>query len=97
MIISRYVSFINTLKPRGTLYTGVTSNLIQRIYQHKNGITGGFSHRHGCKTLVYYEAGGSMEGAIFREKQITAGSRKDKIDLIESMNPGWVDLYESLI
>ena len=89
--------YIMASKPRGTLYTGVTSNLVQRAYQHKNGITGGFAQQYGCKTLVYYEVGGSMEGAIFREKQIKAGSRKDKINLIESINPGWVDFYESII
>ena len=89
--------YIMTSKPKGTLYTGVTSNLVQRVYQHKEGITGGFSQRYGCKTLVYYEVGGSMEGAIFREKQIKAGSRMDKIKLIESMNPEWKDLYESIL
>lgn len=89
--------YIMASKPRGTLYTGVTSNLVQRAYQHKNEITGGFAQQYGCKTLVYYEVAGSMEGAIFREKQIKAGSRKDKINLIESINPGWVDFYESII
>ena len=89
--------YIMASKPRGTLYTGVTSNLVQRAFQHKEGITGGFSQRYGCKTLVYYEVGGSMEGVIFREKQIKAGSRKDKLNLIESMNPGWVDLYKSIL
>ena len=88
--------YIMASKPRGTLYTVVTSNLVQRAYQHKNGITGGFSQRYRCKTLVYFEVGGSMEGAIFREKQIKAGSRKDKIDLVESINPEWIDLYESI-
>jgi putative endonuclease len=89
--------YIMASKPRGTLYTGVTSNLVQRGFQHKEGITGGFSQRYGCKILVYYEVGESMEGVIFREKQIKAGSRKDKFTLIESMNPGWVDLYESIL
>ncbi len=60
-------------------------------------LQGGFAQQYGCKTLVYYKVGGSMEGAIFREKQIKAGSRKDKINLIESINPGWVDFYESII
>jgi putative endonuclease len=89
--------YIMANKARGTLYTGVTSNLVQRVYQHKNGITGGFSKRYGCKMLVYYVIGGNMEGAILREKQIKAGSRQDKIDLVESMNPGWIDLYNSII
>lgn len=89
--------YILANKPRGTLYTGVTSNLTQRIYQHRKGITGGFSQRYRCKLLVYYELGSSMEGAILREKQIKAGSRNDKIKLIESMNPGWMDLYDTII
>ena len=89
--------YIITNKRNGTLYTGVTSNLIQRIYQHKNGLTPGFSHRYGCKKLVYYEIFDEMQYAIFREKQIKAGSRKKKLKLIETLNPEWKDLYESLL
>jgi putative endonuclease len=80
----------------GTLYVGVTSDLIKRVYQHKNGLTPGFSHRYGCKTLVYYEMLGDMPSAIAREKQIKASSRKKKILLIESTNPQWQDLYPDL-
>ncbi|MCE3231008.1 MAG: endonuclease [Alphaproteobacteria bacterium] len=89
--------YIMANKRAGVLYTGVTSNLVQRVVQHKNGLTGGFAHRYGCQKLVWYEAGGSMEGAIWREKQLKAGSRKKKVQLIEAMNPEWLDLYESIL
>ena len=89
--------YIMSNRREGILYTGVTSHLVQRVFQHKNGITGGFAHRYRCKILVCYELGGSMEGAILREKQIKAGSRKKKVHLIESMNPEWIDLYELIL
>ncbi len=88
--------YIVTNKRNGTLYTGVTSNLIQSIYQHKNQIIKGFASRYECKCLVYFEVHSVMETAIFREKQIKDYSRKKKIKLIESMNPEWNDLYESI-
>ena len=85
--------YIVANRKNGTLYTGVTSNLAQRIYQHKKGITKGFTHKYGCNKLVYYECFDDMNYAIAREKQIKAGSRKKKILLIESLNPLWEDLY----
>ena len=81
----------------GTLYTGVTSDLIKRIYQHQNSVTLGFNHRYSCKFLVYFEMHETMLGAIVREKQIKAGSRKKKIALIETMNSEWKDLYPGLL
>jgi predicted GIY-YIG superfamily endonuclease len=84
-------------KRNGTLYTGVTSDLIKRVYQHKNGLTPGFTHRYECHLLVYYEMHEDMINAITREKQIKGGSRKKKIFLIESMNPSWIDLYPTII
>ena len=84
-------------KRNGTLYTGVTSNLLQRVYQHKNGLTGGFAAKHGCIMLVWYEMHDEMSAAIFREKQIKAGSRKNKLASIEKMNPSWMDLYATII
>ncbi len=81
----------------GTLYTGVTSALIQRAHQHKTGAIPGFTAKYGCKLLVYYEIHATMESAIGREKQIKAGSRARKIALIEGMNPAWADLYDALI
>lgn len=89
--------YIMANKRNGTLYKRVTTYLVQRVYQHKNGIFGGFTHRYGCKKLVYYELLSQMEMAIFREKQIKNFSRKKKLKLIESINPEWNDLYESLI
>ncbi len=80
----------------GTLYTGVTSNLIQRIFKHKEEITKGFSSKYKCKILVFYEVHETMESAILREKQIKSGSRKRKIALIQQMNPDWKDLYANL-
>jgi putative endonuclease len=86
-----------TNKPNGTLYTGVTSNLTQRVWQHKRGVVAGFTKKYQIKMLVYYELCEEMTAAIAREKQIKAGSRKKKIELIESINNDWKDLYESII
>lgn len=88
--------YIVANKRNGTLYTGVTSNLVQRTYQHRNGSVAGFSKRYGCKILVYYELFGEMALAIAREKQIKSGSRKQKLDLIEEMNPTWRDLFNEI-
>ncbi|HUX78685.1 MAG TPA: GIY-YIG nuclease family protein [Alphaproteobacteria bacterium] len=89
--------YIMANKRNGTLYTGVTSNLVRRVFQHKNGLTLGFTHRYGCKMLVYYEMLGDMDSANFRERQIKSDSRKKKLKLIESINPEWNDLYESIL
>ena len=83
-------------KRNGTLYTGVTSDLVARVWQHRTGVVRGFTQRYGCKLLVWYEVGGSMEGAILREKQIKAGSRAKKIAQIEAMNPNWRDLWDDI-
>ncbi len=88
--------YIVTNKTCTTLYTGVTSNLIKRIYEHKNKLLNGFSKRYNLSILVYYECIETIEAAIAREKQIKAGSRQKKIDLIQSINPDWKDLYESI-
>jgi putative endonuclease len=87
--------YIVTNKRNGTLYVGVTSDLSKRIYQHKEGSIDGFSKRYGCKMLVFYERHDTS--AILREKQIKAGSRKKKLDLIERMNPVWNDLCDEII
>jgi len=86
-----------TNKRKGTLYTGVTSNLVKRVYEHKNGAVPGFTKNYGCKRLVYYEIHGNMENAITREKQIKSGSRDKKLALIENLNLKWDDLYEQII
>ena len=78
----------------GTIYTGVTSNLLQRIYQHREGTLGGFTAEYGCKRLVWFEMQGDMEHAIRREKQIKNWRREWKVALIEGENPLWRDLAE---
>ncbi len=83
-------------KPNGTLYTGVTSNLVQRDWLHKEKILDGFTKKYGCTLLVYYESCDTMEEAILREKQLKGGSRKKKIALIQNMNPNWDDLSKTL-
>ena len=80
----------------GTLYTGVTSDLIKRVYEHKNKIFGGFTKKYGVDKLGYYEVYNKITDAITREKQIKGGSRKDKLVLIEGMNPNWEDLYDTI-
>ena len=88
--------YIMANKPNGTLYTGVTSDLIRRVYEHKHAEVPSFTKRYGCCLLVYYEYCEEMYTAITREKQIKAGSRQKKRMLIETMNPSWLDLYETL-
>ena len=83
-------------KKYGTLYVGVTSDLKKRVLEHKNNAVDGFTKKYKVHTLVYYEFGESIEGAIMREKQIKGGSRKDKINLIERSNPEWKDIFDSL-
>ncbi|EMR12678.1 Excinuclease ABC, C subunit-like protein [Methylophaga lonarensis MPL] len=89
--------YILTNRRNGTLYTGVTSNLPHRIWQHKNSVIDGFSKRYATHQLVFYETHESMESAILREKQIKSGSRKRKLELIEAFNPRWEDLYNSIL
>lgn len=91
------IVYIMTNTKNGTLYTGVTSDLIKRAYEHKEGTMKGFTHKYGCKNLVFYELHDTMEAAITREKQMKAGLRKKKIELIKTMNPDWKDLYTSFI
>jgi len=84
-------------KRNGTLYTGVTSDLIKRVYEHKSKMVDGFTKKYGVDKLGYYEIFGQIIDAIEREKQIKAGSRMDKLRLIEKENPGWVDLYDQIL
>ena len=95
--MKRPAIYIMTNKRNGTLYTGVTSNLVKRVYEHKEGVVPGFTKNYDCKQLVYYETHESMDNAITREKQIKSGSRDKKLALIESMNPEWNNLYEEII
>jgi putative endonuclease len=80
----------------GTLYTGVTSDLAGRVYQHRNGLVEGFTKRYGCKLLVWYEADDDLDAARLRELQMKKWKRAWKIELIERHNPQWKDLYETL-
>jgi putative endonuclease len=89
--------YILASRRNGTLYTGVTSNLAKRIYEHKEGTVKGFSSRHGVKILVYYEHHDRIEDAIVREKQGKEWKRNWKLELIENLNPDWRDLYEDVV
>ena len=80
----------------GALYVGVTSNIGQRVWQHREGVIDGFTKRYGCKLLVWFEVAETMDAAILREKQIKGGSRAKKLVLVEAMNPRWDDLYEQV-
>ena len=88
--------YIVTNERNGTLYTGVTSSLAARVWQHKNGTFEGFSKRYGCNRLIWFELHETMEAAITREKQIKEWKRSWKLRLIEERNADWNDLYESL-
>ena len=86
-----------TNRPHGVLYTGVSSDLNRRVWQLKNGITGGFCKKYNLTSLVHSELCEDMYQAISREKQIKAGSRRAKINLVQRFNPGWRDLYPDLL
>ena len=89
--------YILTNKRNGTLYTGVTSDLVQRVWQHRQARVDGFSSKYATHVLVYYELHEDMVGAITREKQIKAWKREWKIRMIEELNPYWRDLYFEII
>ena len=81
----------------GTLYTGVTSNLVGRVWQHRNNFVDGFTSKHKVHALVWYEIHETMESAITREKRLKKWRREWKINLIEAMNPLWIDLYGDIL
>lgn len=93
----RYYVYILANKPYGTLYVGVTNDLVRRIYEHKNNLIDGFSKEHRTHLLVYYVASENPESAIAREKQIKAWKRHWKLRLINEFNPQWRDLYYDLV
>ena len=93
---NQYYVYILTNKINTVLYTGVTSNLAKRVYEHKQKLGCGFTTRYNVNKLVYYEVFDDIENAIEREKRIKGGSRKRKLDLINDMNEKWKDLYEDL-
>ncbi|MXY22392.1 MAG: GIY-YIG nuclease family protein [Dehalococcoidia bacterium] len=80
----------------GTLYIGVTSDVVQRVWQHRNDLVGGFTKQYGVHRLVWYEVHETMESAIVREKALKKWNRAWKVRLIEEGNPDWVDLYEEV-
>lgn len=96
MIEKLYYVYTLASKQYGTLYVGVTSNLLKRIYQHKENHLAGFTNTYHVHHLVYYETHQRIDEAILREKKIKKWRREWKINLIESVNPQWVDLYPEL-
>lgn len=88
--------YIMTNQRNGTLYTGVTSHLVKRVCEHKNGLIDGFAKKYDCKILVFFEIHETMESAMVREKQIKLYTGKKKIQLIEMMNSQWLDLYDGI-
>jgi putative endonuclease len=94
--MKRYFVYILASKRNGTLYLGITSNLLKRVYEHKNNLVEGFTKRYNVHDLVYYETYNYVYDAIAREKNIKKWKRQWKIELIEKSNPKWEDLYYSL-
>jgi len=92
----QYYVYIMTNKANTVLYVGVTGDLVRRVYEHKEKLADGFTKRYNIVKLVYYEVFEDIENAILREKQIKAGPRRRKIQLVESMNEEWRDLYSEL-
>jgi putative endonuclease len=94
--MQHYYVYILASKRCGTLYIGVTSDLVKRVYEHKNKLVEGFTKRYDVHLLVYYEETSNVESAIAREKQLKKWNRQWKINLIEQTNPNWNDLYTDL-
>lgn len=88
--------YIMASRKNGTIYVGVTSDLVKRVYEHKNGLTEGFTKKYNVHDLVWYEVHGSADAAITREKRIKKWKRAWKIQMIENENPGWDDLYRDI-
>jgi len=92
-----YYVYILASQPRGTLYIGVTGDLIKRVYEHKQDVVPGFTKTYGIHTLVYFEETENVESAIRREKRLKKWSRDWKINAVERDNPHWQDLYQNLL
>ena len=95
--MTQYYVYILASKKKGTLYIGVTSNLVKRVYEHKNGLIEGFTKKYHVHKLVYYEVSRDVNAVITREKQMKKWNRAWKIELIEKSNPGWKDLYSNIL
>ena len=91
-----YYIYIMTNQRNTVIYTGVTNGLKRRVYEHKEKLAKGFTRKYNITKLVYYEVFEDVENAILREKQIKGGSRRKKLELVNSMNKEWLDLYEEL-
>lgn len=96
MTEKQFYVYILTNKPYGVFYVGITSNLIRRVYEHKNDVFDGFSKKYNLKNLVYYEMFEDAENAIRREKRLKRWSRQWKIEAINKFNPNWKDLYNEI-
>ena len=92
-----YYVYILASKRNGTLYVGVTNDLIRRVCEHKNDLVAGFTKRYGVHLLVYYESTSDITSAIQREKQIKKWNRAWKLKIIERANPDWKDLYSEIV
>ena len=92
-----YYVYLMASRKNGTLYVGVTNDLVRRVHEHKSGVVAGFTERYEVHLLVWFEATPSVEAAIHREKQMKNWKRAWKVELIEKANPDWVDLYESIL
>ena len=92
-----YYVYIMASKPHGTLYIGVTNDLVRRVWEHREGVVPGFTRRYGLKRLVYYEPHDDVTRAIQREKSLKRYLRGRKIDLIERDNPHWDDLWPAIV
>lgn len=95
--MKQYYIYILASQKNWTLYVWVTNNLPKRVWEHKNWILEWFTKRYWIKNLMYFEMYNDIENAILREKQLKAWSRKKKIELIETNNPEWIDLYDNII
>jgi len=95
--MKQYYVYIAASKRNGTLYIGVTSNLLKRVYEHKNDLASGFTKKYQIHRLVYYEVHTDIRQAVTREKQMKKWKRQWKIELIEKANSGWKDLYNGLV
>ena len=93
----QYYVYMLAARKNGTLYVGVTNDLVRRAYQHRSGAAGGFTHRHDVKILVYFEVHQDVVAAIAREKKLKRWRRAWKIALIERDNPDWRDLYQDIV
>ena len=92
-----YFVYLMASAKNGTLYAGVTNDLVRRVYEHKNGLADGFTSRYSVHQLVWFDSTPSIEAAIHKEKQIKNWKREWKVALIEKSNPEWLDLYPSLL